>query len=214
MKIFSNSKTYYLWFFTYLIVFLIPLTFSFFNYLYSVDIIRNESLLLKKTAQNQMKELIDLRLTEMGKMADQIIWDRQIRLYLKLNEPDEKFRKSIEDKIKEIRFLNEYIDQIYIINEDKDIVSGERIIPYNYQASGIDWDKLSLSRDKSFSLSDVDSRKPGKELYLITRFFMIGEGREKLYAVVFINNDLLYRSLEQIEWLEKVPDMFCRITEV
>ena len=202
MKFFSKSKTYYLWFLSYLVVFLIPLTFSFINYLYSVDIIRNESLLLKKTAQNQMKELIDLRLSEMGKMADQVVWDRQIRLYLKLNEPDEKFRKSIEDKLKEIRFINKYIDQIYIVNEEKKHSTGERIIPYNYQAAGIDWGKISLNRDKSFSYSDVDSRNPGKELYLITRFFMIGKGQEKLYAVIFINDDLLYKSLEQLEWLE------------
>ncbi len=202
MKLFNKSRTYYLWFFSYLIVFLVPLSFSFINYLYSVDIIRNESLIFKKTVQNQMKELIDLRLTELGKMADQVIWDRQIRLYLKLNEPDAEFRKSIEDKIKEIRFLNQSIDQIYIINEDKEFSSGERIIPYNFQASKIDWEKISESSGKSFSYDDINSSSPGNELYLITRFFMIGEGKEKLYAVIFINPDLLYKSLEQLEWLE------------
>ena len=202
MKVLNKSKTYYLWFFSYLIVFIIPLTFSFFNYLYSVDIIRNESSFLKKTAQNQMKELIDLRLTELGKMADQVVWDRQIRFYLKLNEPDKEFRESIEKKIKEIRFLNKYIEQIYIVNEAKDQSSDERIIPYNFQASKIDWEKISENSGKSFSFDDVNGNSPGNELYLITRFFMIGEGKEKLYAVIFVNPDLLFDSLVQIEWLE------------
>lgn len=202
MKVLNKSKTYYLWFFSYLIVFIIPLTFSFFNYLYSVDIIRNESSFLKKTAQNQMKELIDLRLTELGKMADQVVWDRQIRFYLKLNEPDKEFRESIEKKIKEVRFLNKYIEQIYIVNEAKDQSSDERIIPYNFQASKIDWEKISENSGKSFSFDDVNGNSPGNELYLITRFFMIGEGKEKLYAVIFVNPDLLFDSLVQIEWLE------------
>ena len=202
MKVLNKSKTYYLWFFSYLIVFIIPLTFSFFNYLYSVDIIRNESSFLKKTAQNQMKELIDLRLTELGKMADQVVWDRQIRFYLKLNEPDKEFRESIEKKIKEVRFLNKYIEQIYIVNEAKDQSSDERIIPYNFQASKIDWEKISENSGKSFSFDDVNLNSPGNELYLITRFFMIGEGKEKLYAVIFVNPDLLFDSLVQIEWLE------------
>ena len=202
MKVLNKSKTYYLWFFSYLIVFIIPLTFSFFNYLYSVDIIRNESSFLKKTAQNQMKELIDLRLTELGKMADQVVWDRQIRFYLKLNESDKEFRKSIEKKIKEVRFLNKYIEQIYIVNEAKDQSSDERIIPYNFQASKIDWEKISENSGKSFSFDDVNLNSPGNELYLITRFFMIGEGKEKLYAVIFVNPDLLFDSLVQIEWLE------------
>ncbi len=160
-----------------------------------------------------MRDLIDLKLTELGKMADQVIWDRQIRLYLKLNEPDHEFRKSIENKLKEIRFLNSYIDQIYIVNEAKEESIGERIIPFNYQASGIDWKKISLNRDKSFSFDNVDRNRPGKELYLITRFFMIGEGKEKLYAVVFINPSLLKNSLEQLDWLETEQVMFLKVTE-
>ena len=202
MRILSRSKTFYLWFISYIIVFAIPLTFSFFNYFYSVDIIRNESQYLKKTAQNQMKDLVDQRLTEIGKMTEQLIWDRQIRLYLKLNEIDKQFRNNLEQKIKSIRFQNTYIDQIYVINERKDISSNERIIPFNYQASGIDWNKISENREKSFSYDDVNINIPGNELYLISPFFMIGEETFDFYLVIFINQALLSDNMIQIEWLE------------
>ena len=201
MGILTKNKTFYIWFASYLAVFIIPLVLSLFNYLYSVEITRNESQFLKTTTQNQMKDLIDLRLTELEKTADQIIWDRQIRLYLKLNEPDQSFRELIEKKIKKIRFLNRYIDQIYIVNEKKAYSSGERIIPLNYQSAGIDWKRISRNRNRTFFYDDVD-KETGKELYLITRFFMIGESKSDLYLVMFINPALLNDSLAQIEWLE------------
>ena len=202
MRILNKSKTFYLWFISYIIIFLIPLTFSFFNYFYSVDIIRNESQYLKKTAQTQMKDLIDQRLSEIGKMSEQLIWDRQIRLYLKLSERDKQFRNNIEQKIKGIRFQNTYIDQIYVVNETRDVSSGDRIIPFNYQASGIDWKKISDNREKSISYDDVIQNIPGNELYLISPFFMIGEGNSDFYLVIFINPALLSDNMIQIEWLE------------
>jgi AraC-like DNA-binding protein len=149
-----------------------------------------------------MRDLIDLRLSEIGKMADQFIWDRPTRLYLKLNEPDYEFRQDIEKRVKEMRFLNSYIDQIYVVNESKDFSTGERIIPYNYQASGIDWKKISKNREKSFFYDDVDKNIPGNELYLIAPFFMIGEGSSDFYVVLFINPSLISESMGQIGWLE------------
>ncbi|MDX9800086.1 MAG: helix-turn-helix domain-containing protein [Spirochaetia bacterium] len=202
MRVLNKSKTFYLWFFSYIIVFIIPLVFSFFNYLYSVDIIRNESQYLKKTALNQMKDLVDLKLSEVGKMAEQIIWDREIRLYLKLNEGDTGARNNIEQKIKELRFLNTYIDQIYVINERRDFLSAERVIPFNHQVSGIDWKQISRNKEKSFLFDDVDKNIPGNELYFIVPFFMIGEGNSDFYVVIFINPALISDSMEQIEWLE------------
>jgi hypothetical protein len=124
MKILTKNKTFYIWLLSYLAVFLIPLVFSLFNYIYSIEIISYESLFHKKTTQNQMKDLVDLKLAEIDRITDQLIWDRQIRLYLKMDEARPEFRDSIEIKIKELRFLNKYIDQIYIINENKEISSG------------------------------------------------------------------------------------------
>ena len=198
----SKHRTFYIWFISYIAVLTLPLLFSLFNYFYSLDIIRTESQFHKKTTQNQMKDIVDFKLTEIKKMTDQIIWDRQIRFYLKLGASDQGFRDTVEKKIKEIRFLNKYIDQIYIVNEKKDISTGERIIPFNFQSTGIDWKKISANRKKSFSFEDVNSSIEGDELYFITRFFMIGEGKTDLYLVVFINPELLSESIMQIEWIE------------
>ena len=202
MSILTKNKTFYIWLLSYLVVFLIPLVFSLFNYIYSIKIISYESLFHKKTTQNQMKDLVNLKLAEIDRITDQLIWDRQIRLYLKADEVRPEFRDSIEFKTKQLRFLNKYIDQIYIVNENKMRSSGEMLIPENYQSTGINWEKISKNRDRSFIYDDVDRKNEGKELYLITRFFMIDERESGIYLVVFINPSLLNESISQTEWIE------------
>jgi len=202
MRIFTKNKTFYLWLISYLAVFIIPLVFSLFNYLYSIEIINYESSFHKKTTQNQMKDIIDLKLTEINRITDQIIWDREIRFYLKMDAEEPEVRDSIETKIKELRFLNRYIDQLYIINENKMISTGERLIPENYQSAGIDWDKISRNRGRSFLYDDIDKNREGSELYLITRFFMIDERDSNIYLVVVLNPSLLAESISQLEWVE------------
>jgi len=203
MGIIRKGRTFYIWLTSYILVFIIPLVFSLFNYFYSVDIIKYESLFHKKTTQNQMKDLIDFKLAEIENITNQLIWDRQIRLFLKLEEENYEFRDSIEQKIKELRFLNPYIDQIYIVNEKREKTSGERIIPDNFQAAGIDWDRISANRDRAFSHDDISSSSEGAELYFTTKFFMMGEDSPDYYLVVFIKPEMLEKSIRQIEWIEK-----------
>ena len=203
MGIIKKGRTFYIWLTSYILVFIIPLVFSLFNYFYSVDIIKYESLFHKKTTLNQMKDLLDFRLFEIENITNQLIWDRQIRLYLKLEEENSEFRDSIEKKIKELRFLNPYIDQIYIVNEKREKTSGERIIPDNYQAAGIDWEKVSVNKGKAFSFDDVNRFSEGAELYFTTKFFMMSEDSSDYYLVVFIKPEMLEKSIRQIEWIEK-----------
>ncbi len=202
MSILTKNKTFYIWLLSYLVVFIIPLIFSLSSYLYSIRLINTESLFHKKTTQNQMKDLVDLKLREIDSITARLIWDREIRLYLKLDEVNKEFKNSIEQKIKELRFLNQYIDQIYIVNESKMISSGEMLIPENYQSKSIDWEKISKNRDLPFLYSNVDQNNEGKELCLITRFFMIDKEKSDIYLVVFINPSLLESSISQIKWIE------------
>jgi len=203
MNILSKNKTFYIWFLSYIIVFIIPLVFSLGSYIYSIRVINYESLFHKKTTQNQMKDLVDLKLREIDRITDTLIWDRELRLNLKLEGINQEFRHSIENKIMELRFLNQYIDQIYIVNENKVISSGEMLIPENYQSTGIDWEKISKNRDRPYLYDDIDQNNEGKELCFITRFFMIDKEESDIYLVVFINPSLLESSISQIKWIEK-----------
>ncbi|OQY34421.1 MAG: hypothetical protein B6241_04780 [Spirochaetaceae bacterium 4572_59] len=202
MNILNKNKTFYVWFTSYLAVFIIPLFFSLFNYFYSIEIIKYESLFHKKTTQNQMKDLVDLKINEIDKLTDQIIWDRQLRLYLKLGESKLKYKEIIEKKIKELRFLNKYIDQIYIINEKKGLSPEDRIIPDNFQSTGIDLKELSKYKEKPFAFNDINKNVKGTELYFIKKFFMMDEGKSDYYVLIFINPLLLNESIMQIEWIE------------
>ncbi len=202
MGILTKNKTFFIWLSSYFAVFMIPLVFSLFNYIYSIEIVNYESSFHKKTTQNQMKDLIDLKLTEINRITDQIIWDRQIRFFLKVDTEEPEIRDSIETKIKELRFLNRYIDQIYIVNENKMISSGDRVIPENYQSASIDWDKISRNQDRPFLYDDIDKNIEGSELYLITRFFMIDERDSNIYLVVVLKPSLLSESVSQLEWIE------------
>jgi YesN/AraC family two-component response regulator len=203
MSFLSKNKTFYIWLLSYLVVFIIPLVFSLSSYIYSIRLINYESLFHKKTTQNQMKDLVDIKLREIDRITDRLIWDREIRLYLKLDEINQEFRNTIEKKMKELRFLNQYIDQIYIVNTNKTISSGGMLIPENHQSEDIDWVKVSKNKDRSFLYENIDRKDEGKELCLITRFFMIDEEESGIYLVVFINPSLLESSISQIKWIEQ-----------
>ena len=74
MGIIRKGRTFYIWLTSYILVFIIPLVFSLFNYFYSVDIIKYESLFHNKTTQNQMKDLIDFILAEIENKINQLTW--------------------------------------------------------------------------------------------------------------------------------------------
>jgi AraC-like DNA-binding protein len=150
-----------------------------------------------------MKDLVDSHIREIESMTNQILWDRQIRFYLKTNEPDREFRKIIENQIKEIRFLNKYIDQIYIVNENMGLREAGRIIPENHQATVMDWVEISKNSRQPLLYEDLDGSRDGKELYLIRRFFMMDGSDTSIYLVVCLNPSLLEESLSRIEWIDK-----------
>lgn len=202
MHDFVRKRTFYLWLSSYLLIFTIPVFFSVFSYIYSIRLISDESHFHKKTTQTQMKDLVDSHIREIESMTNQILWDRQIRFYLKTNEPDREFRKIIENQIKEIRFLNKYIDQIYIVNEKKGIGEAGRIIPENHQATVMDWVEISKNSRQPLLYEDLDGSRDGEELYLIRRFFMMDGSDTSIYLVVCLNPSLLKESLSRIEWID------------
>lgn len=201
MSIFKRNKTFYIWLFSYLLIFSIPFIFSIVSYILSEQLIRYESLYHKRAIQTEMKDLVDFRFAEIDKLTNQIIWDREIRFYLKMSEPNGDFRDSLEKKFKELRFLNTYIDQIYIVNENTS--SEMRIFPQNFQSSTIDWEQISGNKERPFLYEDIDRSHEGKELCTITRFFMVDERDSGIYLVVLINPKLLDDTFSQIEWIDK-----------
>lgn len=203
MGIISKYKTFLHWLATYFIVFMVPFAFIIFTYFYSISIIRSESFLHKKINQNQLRNMIDFQITEVEKITNQLVWDRQIRLYLKSDELDENLRTRIEYKIRELRYLNDMIYQIYIVNEEKETAADGRIIPDNFPASCIDWEKIYNDREKTVYLRDVDKTSEGEELYFITKFFMLEEGKSDQYLVVFLNREQLADSIRQVEWIDR-----------
>lgn len=203
MGIFKKNKTFYIWLFSYLLIFSIPFIFSIFSYILSERLIRYESLYHKEAIQNEMKNLVDFRFAEISKLTNQIVWDREIRFFLKMDEPNEDFKNSLEKRFKELRFLNTYIDQIYIVNETKNTSSAMSIFPQNFQSSTINWKQISENKDRPFLFEDIDSSREGKELCTITRFFMVDERDSGIYLVVFINPRLLDDTFSHIEWIDE-----------
>lgn len=201
-KLFKRNRTFYIWLFSYLVIFSIPFIFSIFSYIISVKLISYESLYHKKAIQTQMKNLADQRFSEINRLTNQIIWDRQIRFYLKTDKPNEDFRNSIEKRIKELRFLNKYIDQIYIVNENIETSSEKSLFPRNFQSSGIDWKSISDNKGRPFIYDDIDRNHEGNELCIITRFFMVDERDSGIYLVVLVNQSFLEDIFSEIEWID------------
>ena len=198
-KIFNNIIK------TYLVVFIVPVIFSFYTYYKSISIINDETGKVINGIVLQFRDSVDRELEYVKNLSEHIVWNQEIKWLV--NVGPAAGAGSSEDAVKILNILrvlkltNSIADRMYICSRysgDDEVI----VFPDDYIGRNFNWKSLINSGKERFQVVEEDYPGNIKEKYIvyIQPFPITGPDVKDAYSVIFVSKEAIQSKIETLEW--------------